>query len=192
MTPTDPTASPSTTTFQNVNEDGAVYDEHALLGPALDRLAEYPNDTVVVHGEAPTLTDIFGPPISVHTRADALADGVLVEVPRDVARAEGFLLPVAMTAAAWADTVAWDAATEARKPGAGQSETGRLADVLFLARLAVHRATGTTKSTSVDFTLARVPVEGNSETAATTSLRLVCGPGDRGEAVLTLMLPTED
>jgi hypothetical protein len=44
-----------------------------------------------------------------YTRVEALDDGVLVAVP------------AALATAAWADTVAWDEDTEARKP----SPTGR-------------------------------------------------------------------
>jgi hypothetical protein len=70
MTPIDP-ARP-TPVFQNVNEDGAVYGEHDSLAPAVARLVEYPNDSVVVRGEALSLLDIFGPPIHVITRADLI------------------------------------------------------------------------------------------------------------------------
>jgi hypothetical protein len=44
---------------------------------------------------------IFG-----YTRAEALADGVLVAVPAALATEAGFRWPIALTAAAWADTVA--------------------------------------------------------------------------------------
>jgi hypothetical protein len=56
-----------------------------------------------------------------YTRVEALDDGVLVAVPAALATEAGFRWPVALTAAAWADTVAWDEDTEARKP----SPTGR-------------------------------------------------------------------
>ena len=50
------------------------------------------------------LSDIFGPPIHTYTRAEAIADGVLIEAtPSVVGR---FSVPVAYTAAAHADTVA--------------------------------------------------------------------------------------
>jgi hypothetical protein len=70
-----------------------------------------------------------------YTRAQALDDGVLVAVPAALATEAGFRWPIALTAAAWADTVAWDEDTEARKPSpTGQDETGRLWDVLTMTR----------------------------------------------------------
>ena len=50
---------------------------------------------------------LFGEVISVYTRAQALADGVLIDAGAMAAEA-GFRFPVAITAAAWADCVAWD------------------------------------------------------------------------------------
>jgi hypothetical protein len=76
-----------------------------------------------------------------YTRAHALADGVLVAVPVELAAEAGFRWPVALTAAAWADTVAWDEAIEARKPHpTGQDEIGRLWDVHTMTRLAIRAA----------------------------------------------------
>jgi len=44
--------------------------------------------------------------ISSNTRAQALADGALVEVSPALAAEADFRFPVALTAAAWADAVA--------------------------------------------------------------------------------------
>ncbi len=46
--------------------------------------------------------DFWGEPIHVYTRAQALADGVLIDVT-ETAREAGFRVPVALTAAVWAD-----------------------------------------------------------------------------------------
>ena len=54
-----------------------------------------------------SMYEIFGEPIDVYTRAQALADGALRDVT-DLARDAGFRVPVALTAAAWAEAVAWD------------------------------------------------------------------------------------
>nr|WTB28230.1 hypothetical protein OG781_00395 [Streptomyces sp. NBC_00830]WTB35851.1 hypothetical protein OG781_46185 [Streptomyces sp. NBC_00830] len=56
---------------------------------------------------ADSLTGIFGEPVDVHTRAMAIEDGALIEVPADVAREAGLTFPVVLTASAWADNVAW-------------------------------------------------------------------------------------
>ena len=77
----------------------------------------------------------FGAPIFTYTRAQALADGVLVDAG-PLAREAGYRWPVALTAAAWADCVAWtDADSAAQVP---QDETGRLWDVLFMGAHAVR------------------------------------------------------
>ena len=77
---------------------------------------------------------VFGPLIHAYTRADALADGSLVDVTT-VAREAGFTVPVAVTRAVWLDCVAW-----ADDGGACQDEAGRLWDVLWMARFAARRA----------------------------------------------------
>ena len=48
------------------------------------------------------ITKLFGEPISVYTRAQAIEDGVLVDAG-SMASEAGFRWPVAFTAAAWAD-----------------------------------------------------------------------------------------
>lgn len=42
------------------------------------------------------------------------------------------------------------------------------------------------------FKLYRVPRGGRATRARLTRLKLVCGPGDDGDPVITIMLPTED
>ena len=49
---------------------------------------------------------VFGEVIFSYTRAEAIADGVLVDVS-ETARETGFTVPVALTRAVWADAVAW-------------------------------------------------------------------------------------
>lgn len=58
-----------------------------------------------------------------YTRAQALADGVLVDVS-DIAREAGFRVPVALTRTAWEDCVAWSAEDSRRQ--VHQDESGRL------------------------------------------------------------------
>ncbi len=118
--------------------------------------------------------------IHVYSRAQALADGVLVDVS-PLAREAGFKVPVAMTAAAWADCVAWPAGV------AGQDETGRLWDVLYLAG---WKGRGHPERNVVVFGVLRVAP---GETAPTyVALKLHIGPGDQGEPVATILLLGED
>lgn len=55
-------------------------------------------------------------------RTQAIDDGVLVDVS-DMARQGGFVVPVALTTAAWADCVAWTDADSLRQTP--QDESGR-------------------------------------------------------------------
>mgnify|MGYP000128521510 CR=1 FL=1 len=52
------------------------------------------------------LTEFFGEVISTYSRAQALEDGVLIDAGH-MAKEAGFRWPVAITAAAWDDCVAW-------------------------------------------------------------------------------------
>ncbi|PPK44170.1 hypothetical protein B0G57_1093 [Trinickia symbiotica] len=127
----------------------------------------------------------FGPVIFSYPRAQAIADGVLVDVSSAALEA-GFRHPVALTSATWADCVAWTDADSERQTE--QSEHWRLLDVLWLARLAARNGQGS----QVMFDVRRVPRDGHSVYPHRTRLRLVIGPGDDGEPVFTVMLPDED
>ena len=125
--------------------------------------------------------------IHVYTRAQALADGVLVDVSQ-AAREAGFRIPVALTRAAWADCVEWTEADEARK-ATTQDEAGRLWDVVWMAHLAARTCGNVERCT---FDLYRVPREGRGNRPRRVSLVMQIGPGDTAEPVITIMLPHED
>ena len=63
-------------------------------------------------------------------------------------------------------------------------------DVLFMAFYAIR--TATTPGDRLPFSLYRVPKDGRSTEAQKVSLKLTVGPGDAGEPVVTIMLPSED
>jgi hypothetical protein len=120
--------------------------------------------------------------IYTYTRAQALADGVLVDAT-DLAREAGFVFPLALTEALFHGLIvpALDLVAE------GQSIQGRLWDLLFVLRFAIAKARNTdTIRFSVLFLMSAgstpVPIE----------LKAICGPGDDGEPVITAMLPDED
>jgi hypothetical protein len=70
-----------------------------------------------------------------YTRADALRDRVLIDVPA-TAKEAGIRWPVTLTSAAWERCVAVP-------PGVlCQDEAGRLWDVLYLLRLAIGQGAG--------------------------------------------------
>jgi hypothetical protein len=133
------------------------------------------------------MTEFFGEPIHVYTRAQALADGQLVDVT-ETAREAGFTWPVAMTQAAWHDLVHWDEETEKRKGFTGQSESGRLWDVLYMAMWAARRNAGTVETR---YQMIRTPEPGRGVQPRKVVVKLVTGPGDDAEPVVTLMLPEE-
>jgi hypothetical protein len=125
--------------------------------------------------------------VYTYTRAQALADGVLADASV-LAREAGFKLPVALTAAAWAECVAWTA-DDTEQTGVPQDEAGRLWDVLWLAGHAarLHR---NSHSNRCEFSVLRVPR--GQRRAQSCALVLHIGPGDAGEPVVTVMLPGED
>lgn len=129
---------------------------------------------------------LFGPGDVIHSysRAQALADGELVDVSA-LAREYGFQFPVALTRAAHGTAVSWDEAH-----GGHQDETGRAWDVLTMTRWAISRAEK--GQGTVRFSVTRLPNVAGAEELEDVDLVAVCGPGDRMEPVITIMLPGED
>ncbi len=124
--------------------------------------------------------------ISRYTRAEGIADGILVDVS-ETAREAGFTVPVALTSA----VSALIEPTE-QEQGYGQDAAGRLWDLLWMCRDAIRRAS--TPSTGELPFQVLVQVRGRAHKNGLTKLRFKVhsGPGDEGEHVLTIMLPEED
>ena len=134
-----------------------------------------------------TAESFFGNVISTYSRAQALEDGVLID-PGSMAREAGFKWPVALTADAWADCVVW--ADDDSRQQVHQDQSGRLWDVLYMASHAIR--TSKDSGDRILFQLYRVPRDGQSMEAELITLRLIVGPGDSGEPVITVLLPHED
>lgn len=132
--------------------------------------------------------EFFGAHVYDYSRRQALEDGVLLDVS-PLAREAGFRLPVAMTAAAWEQAVAWTADDNARK-GIVNDETGRLWDVLFMARCQARRMKG--PRPEMLFQFYAVPRAGRGQRPRLMTLKAAIGAGDQGEPVVTLSLPEED
>lgn len=130
---------------------------------------------------------ICGDVISSYTRAQAIEDGVLIDAG-PMAQEAGFKYHVALTAAAWADCVAWS--DEDNHKQVYQDQAGRLWDVLFMAVHAIRTSTGI--GNRLLYQLYRVPRDGKSVKAELVTLKLIIGPGDHGEPVNTILLPDED
>ncbi len=136
--------------------------------------------------------------ISRYTRAQAIEDGVLVDLSAGetaaLVREAGIKWPVAMTSAAWHATVGrggrWvadpETGGEKMELPAGQDAIGRTWDVLNLLRFAIGRQRGAT--TELRF---EVRVWDGKRTRV-VRLKSLSGPGDHGEPVITILLPDED
>jgi hypothetical protein len=121
---------------------------------------------------------VFGDPISVYTRRQAIDDGVLVDLmqPETVGlvREAGFRFPVAMTTTAFCATVG-----ELDTPlPAGQDLKGRLWDVLWMLKLAIKSSKP--GNDRVSFSV----VVWDRKRRSKVNLWSLCGPADNGERSL--------
>jgi hypothetical protein len=147
------------------------------------------------HSEASGPEDIFGPVIYVYTRAQAIEDGVLVDVSKP-AREAGIRLPTALTAAVHARYV-----TVPDELIGEQDDAGRLWDLLWMFAHAV----GSGKLAGAEGTyevLVALPANASWEAGEKptgdglrvrlVTLKAVCGPADDGSPCITIMKPDED
>jgi len=122
--------------------------------------------------------------VSRYTRAEAIDDGLLVDLMQGDLEAVvrgSFRFPMACTSAVFLSCIALTPAAEK----AGCDIVGRLSDILWMARNSVSHRSG-----SVSLFQAYVVRDRRRPTL--TTLKMVVGPGDDGEPVLTLMFPDED
>lgn len=134
-----------------------------------------------MHDESPAL-------IHAYTRAQAIADGVLIPIHPQVSEAGGFRVPIAFTAGAWGAAV-----------GFGGDETDgwmRAGAVLAAARLEYRQAAlrarmglGTAVEDRIHF---GHDMEADTGGVETLQMWMLIGPGDAGEMVGTVMLEGED
>lgn len=115
-----------------------------------------------------------------YTRAEALEDGTLVDVT-ETAKGAGFRIPVALTRTAWSDCVAWT--EEDNERVVYQDESGRLWDLLWMA---INAARRNTEASRLEFKVLRVPMDSRTGQPVSVTLVLDIGPGDQGEAVITI------
>ena len=134
-----------------------------------------------------SVESLFGEVISTYTRAQAIEDGVLIDVSQTGVQA-GFCWPVALSSAAWENCVAWT--EEDTDKQICQDVPGRRWDVLYLAAHAIK--TSKNRSDQLLYRFYRIPRDGWSKAAQLVTLKLIVGPGDQGEPVVTIMLPDED
>ncbi|MBV5328394.1 MAG: hypothetical protein JZU65_12305 [Chlorobium sp.] len=115
-----------------------------------------------------------------YTRAHAIADGVLIDLsnsfPSDTRM---FKWPLACTSAVW-NLIETAAASEDVSPAL------YVWDCSFMCLAAIKSASS--GHGELPFSVLLPLTENGTE----HKLKVVCGPGDNGEAVLTIMLPEED
>lgn len=116
--------------------------------------------------------------LHIYTRAQSIAEGKLLDVS-DQAYTFGFRVPVAISRAAWSDTVQWD-------HGGVQDETGRLADVLSMGVASV-KALAERNANTCHYTVYRTPNQPDAREAEETHLAIVCTAGGQEEPVVTIM-----
>ena len=124
----------------------------------------------------------FGPVIYSYTRAQAVADGVQVEVTK-TAQEAGIKDPLFLTRAVFDKYVAVP-------PGAtGQDEAGRLWDVVWMARFAILRA-----RPGVDRIPVALYVRNDNRAARLVKLIATCGALDIDDPqpAITILMPDED
>ena len=127
-------------------------------------------------------SSVFGELIHKYTRAQAIEDGVLVDVT-ETAKEAGIKFPVAVTIAVHGGYVVPDE----RSRRWGQSESGRLWDVLSVFRF--YAKTAKPATDTITFPVTFIMKERQRHNVM---LKAMIGPGDAGEPVVTIMLPNED
>jgi len=132
------------------------------------------------------LHEVFGPIISSYSRAEAIEDGILVDVS-ETAKEAGIGFPVAVTRAVWDDCCEWTEA-DSKAKRAGQSVRGRLWDVVCMLAFAIRSGRG---GEILHYKLSRIPRPGYGAKRLVT-LKAVCGPGDDAAPVITIMGSEED
>jgi uncharacterized protein DUF6573 len=119
--------------------------------------------------------------ISAYTRAQALEDGVLVDITA-WAREAGFTFPIAVTSGVW----------EVLKPSPeleadGEDVVGRGWDMLTILRESIR---GAARTDEVHFAPMFTMMPGRK--VEPVEMWAKCSPGDDGEPVITVLLKGED
>ena len=132
-----------------------------------------PND----HNESP-----FGDIIYSYTRAQALADGVQVDVTKTAIEA-GIRFPVFLT------RTVFDAYVTVPPNVSGQDEAGRLWDIVWMLRFAIQRS-----RPGCDRLPLALYVRNDSRAPRLVKLIATCGPLDIDDPrpAITVMMPDED
>jgi hypothetical protein len=138
---------------------------------------------------AAEMTELFGEPIHIYSRQQALADGFQVEVTA-TAQEAGIRFPMFLTRAVW------DTYVKVPEGVTAQDEAGRLWDIVWMTRFAIRRS----PQYAVNDVAChhRLPValyvRNDNRKAKLVKLIATCGPldHDKPEPAITVMMPDED
>jgi hypothetical protein len=135
--------------------------------------------------EEPTAADrenFFGGVIYAYTRAQAVADGVQVDVTK-TAQEAGIKFPMFLTRAVW------EAYVTVPPDVTGQDEAGRLWDVVWMTRFGIIRA-----RPGVDRIPVAMYVRNDNHRAKLVKLIATCSALDISDPqpAITVMMPDED
>ena len=133
----------------------------------------------------------FGAVIYSYTRAQAIADGVQVEVTK-TAQEAGISIPVFLTRTVWDAYVTLPPNGQC---GSHQDEAGRLWDIVWMLRFAIIRVRSH-RSGSAPCNRCPVALYVRNDNRAAKLVKLIaqCGPLDMDDPApaITVMLPGED
>jgi type I site-specific restriction endonuclease len=129
------------------------------------------------------MSNVFGEVISVYSRAQAIEDGVLVDLSR-WSKEMGIRFPVAVT-----DTVFHTYLNPSKEvaEAQGQDVEGRIWDLLTMFRWSIHN--GKAKSEIQFQTRFVMDTRGKQQDI---TFKALCHGGDNLEPVITIMMPHED
>ena len=124
----------------------------------------------------------FGPVIYAYTRAQAVADGVQVEVTK-TAQEAGIKFPVFLT------RTVFDSFVTVPEGVTGQDEAGRLWDIVWMLRFGILRS-----RPGVDRIPVALYVRNENRRAKLVKLIATCGALDidHPQPAITVMMPDED
>lgn len=135
-----------------------------------------------LNAQPSTLNHDFGEVVFTYTRAQAIADGVQVEVTK-TAQEAGIRFPMFITRAVFDNYVAVPAGVTA------QDEAGRLWDLVWMTRFAILRS-----KPGCDRLPVALYVRNDNTRSRLVKLVAQCGPLDIDDPqpAITLMMPDED
>jgi hypothetical protein len=125
---------------------------------------------------------LFGPVIYAYSRAEAIADGVLVDVT-EMAKEVGFKLARGHHRSALQPAYP--------DQGFGQDYNARPWDLLWIAAFTIKLADPGTDTVSFTVALRQADVKSRQPRNSDLHLRAVCGPGHKGVSFVTIGFPRD-